>query len=651
MYCLVQTKHKKYLVAANKNITRNDNGLVTYRGYEYETSLILRNGRKKDLLKIAQDLADELPKVYIEKVNERKILRLERTEVSNKTLKNESVALEEKITDIRAVENESNELDLSSLSKKFDCLVPNQEPEPYDDTRFNTVDSILRCSDGKTNLQVPATKLTTEVKNINDCPGKTYQYRVNEDEDHTNTYGIKNPEQMNNVSPDHQSQDKSVNLSTKVSKPVIKSNFVGHFLPTVNGHIQKVPEPMKLLELDDVPIIISNDPVNNTDGEEISFYPLIGDNIAFPVVLAENNGSYIDNTEIKIDSDLYSKVQNAIVSSEINRGAETLLLDPSLVDSSRTHPIRSSDEIDDDKDPNYVPDSIQDSDYDSDSSDSHISELDELNDLEESDNLETDDILRETINNSENSTLVSELTLSDLLRSSIFEIDQSKDDSTFIPDIESSLNESIDINSVVEKSTANSIEKLLSTAVAPVLHELDVVPSRHYRDAHANEPEVKYFLALEKIKNNDGANSPNANELTRKILAINNDDEISEIIRYDPLLIVFTNDLTERYTNQHHHNMIRSRLRMLGSILLKVMEFNEDVFKNGRINQHHNPVDVKGFADILDPRLYDNMIIAVQVIVGVNIETSECRAPSTATTAGTWITKVAKVYKKELIKN
>lgn len=106
------------------------------------------------------------------------------------------------------------------------------------------------------------------------------------------------------------------------------------------------------------------------------------------------------------------------------------------------------------------------------------------------------------------------------LVSSISEIDQSKDDSTFIPDIDSSLNVSININSVVERSTTNSVEKLLSTAVAPVLHELDVpvsgmetkktfccfcfelkvVPSRHYRDVHANEPEVKHFLALEKSK-------------------------------------------------------------------------------------------------------------------------------------------------------
>lgn len=143
----------------------------------------------------------------------------------------------------------------------------------------------------------------------------------------------------------------------------------------------------------------------------------------------------------------------------------------------------------------------------------------------------------------------------------------------------------------------------------------------------------------------------NANELTRKILAIFNDDEISVAVRYDPLLIVFANDLTERYTNQHQHKMIRSRLRMLGGILLKVMEYNEDVFKGGKINQKPNPVNVNGFADIIDPRIYDNMIIAVQNINGMNIEKSECRAPSTATAACTWVTKVAKVYQKELIKS
>lgn len=122
--------------------------------------------------------------------------------------------------------------------------------------------------------------------------------------------------------------------------------------------------------------------------------------------MAENNGSYIDNnTKIEIDLNSYSKVQNVINLSEINYDAETLIPDHSSVDSSRTYPIKCSDDIDDYKDPNYVPDSIQDSDYDSDSSGSHISELDELDHLEESDNLKTDGALRETINNLENSTL------------------------------------------------------------------------------------------------------------------------------------------------------------------------------------------------------------------------------------------------------
>lgn len=44
MYCLLQTTDKKYFVTAHKNLKRNENGLFTYRGYEYASSLILRNG-------------------------------------------------------------------------------------------------------------------------------------------------------------------------------------------------------------------------------------------------------------------------------------------------------------------------------------------------------------------------------------------------------------------------------------------------------------------------------------------------------------------------------------------------------------------------------------------------------------------------------
>lgn len=44
------------------------------------------------------------------------------------------------------------------------------------------------------------------------------------------------------------------------------------------------------------------------------------------------------------------------------------------------------------------------------------------------------------------------------------------------------------------------------------------------------------------------------------------------------------------------------------------------------------------------------MIIAIQSIVGADAESNDCKSPSTATTAGAWVTKIAKLYEKELIK-
>ncbi|CAG5102938.1 Protein of unknown function [Cotesia congregata] len=89
---------------------------------------------------------------------------------------------------------------------------------------------------------------------------------------------------------------------------------------------------------------------------------------------------------------------------------------------------------------------------------------------------------------------------------------------------------------------------------------------------------------------------------------------------------------------------------MLGSILVKLKEYNKHCFKSSRIDQKCNPINVNTFADILDPRMYDNLIIAIQSIVGADAESNECKSPSTATTAGTWVTKIAKLYEKELIK-
>ncbi|CAD6211449.1 GSCOCG00010989001-RA-CDS [Cotesia congregata] len=659
------------------------------------------------------------------------------------------------------------------------------------------------CNDINSNLKILSTESHTKVKNlidftdlkINEKKKEVRFLNVNENnKDQVNMTGLNDEQNLEptcNVSPDSETLNKSIIKATEARKPLVRSVVEGNFLPINNGFITKSTEPLNWETIDEIPIIIMNGPLELENEESIALYPSFEyQSLPSSATLGENNDCFAsDNKDSEING-----FQDKTVSSITKRDDETLTSNNSVKNFSFKYDQCPNQSDEDPNDPNYEVGDSEDLDYDSEYSDSHISELEELDDLddfEEPEDLRKDSIVRDDFNTSadwnfdlssmqlqesrvndldidlnakQNEVLddeqVSEPLLFDNSRSSMSTLDQSKNDSTFVPDSESYLNESNLSNSLSEEianidsvnNGNNSVDELMSKAVAPNLNELEVtetgketkktfccfclqlkaVPSRHYRDVHSNEKEVKQFLAMknnsverkaaiEKLRlrgnniynlnrdfnkgkllvcrqprQNSVANAgdykpcskcgkwllnvkrhqcpyerdhcddrshlvkskimmgqihENANELTRKILAILNDDEISEAVRYDPLLIVFANDLTERYTNQHQHKMIRSRLRMLGGILLKVMEYNEAVFEGGMINQKPNPVNVNKFADIIDPRLYDNMIVAIQNINGMNIEKSECRAPSSATAAGTWITKVAKVYQKELIKS
>lgn len=61
-----------------------------------------------------------------------------------------------------------------------------------------------------------------------------------------------------------------------------------------------------------------------------------------------------------------------------------------------------------------------------------------------------------------------------------------------------------------------------------------------------------------------------ANVSLRKIVfPIMREDAITRIIRYDELLIIYGNKLCLKYKSQHHHNMIRARLRVYGRFFLQ----------------------------------------------------------------------------------
>lgn len=126
-----------------------------------------------------------------------------------------------------------------------------------------------------------------------------------------------------------------------------------------------------------------------------------------------------------------------------------------------------------------------------------------------------------------------------------------------------------------------------------------------------------------------------SNVLKNVIFPVLRDDLITRSIRYDQLLITYGNKLAVKYKHLHQHDMIRSRLRLLGRFWLAMKNYNKDL---------------EQFSSIYDPKYYDDCIKSVHIVAQLNEDTNTYKAPATASTLGTLIKQVGNLYITECIK-
>ncbi|KAF5284722.1 hypothetical protein FQR65_LT13424 [Abscondita terminalis] len=126
-----------------------------------------------------------------------------------------------------------------------------------------------------------------------------------------------------------------------------------------------------------------------------------------------------------------------------------------------------------------------------------------------------------------------------------------------------------------------------------------------------------------------------ANEILKKqVFPVLTEDAITNIIRYDKLVIVYGNKMCEKYRQNHHHYMIRSKLRLIGRLLINAREIDKDI---------------KDLTSLLHPRYFDTVILAVNKVAQLQTD-GRYKAPSTAFSLSTVLKKCTKILVTECIK-
>lgn len=129
---------------------------------------------------------------------------------------------------------------------------------------------------------------------------------------------------------------------------------------------------------------------------------------------------------------------------------------------------------------------------------------------------------------------------------------------------------------------------------------------------------------------------PSANEMLRKVVfPVLREDEVVCGIRYDELVILYANKLCIKYKSQHLHEMIRSKLRLIGRFFLAIKSIN---------------TNIKNFESIYHPKIYDDCISAINKVAQYNPEDKMYKTPAVASNLSTLVKHVGNVLITQCIK-
>lgn len=113
-----------------------------------------------------------------------------------------------------------------------------------------------------------------------------------------------------------------------------------------------------------------------------------------------------------------------------------------------------------------------------------------------------------------------------------------------------------------------------------------------------------------------------------EILPILQEDEVTKAIRYDRAIILYGNSMCKSQVHQYQHNYIRSHLRLLGRLVLALIN------KNPEINT---------LCAAYAPQFYKTVIDAINDVAGLDYKMNMYKHPTNASTLGTCLKKISKI--------
>lgn len=128
---------------------------------------------------------------------------------------------------------------------------------------------------------------------------------------------------------------------------------------------------------------------------------------------------------------------------------------------------------------------------------------------------------------------------------------------------------------------------------------------------------------------------PAASKKLVQVFSVLREDEVVRLIRYDRLIILYGNKLCRKHKNQHDGDMIRAHFRMLGLFLTEMKKINKDI------------VD---FTTIYDPKYYDDVLTAINIVSEFDEETNTYQHPSTAHHLGSFVKQIGNLLVTDCIK-